>query len=160
MSLPSGCCGVSGAPGLCSMGMAGEVVMLRCSAMRLCSVTFSVKGLLFRKGEGTRWVMGLMERWIGRLVVGGAGVSGVSAGGVLSLCSRSELASFTGERLDRKDLACSEVKMAFFLAAFFSSRWSRRLSFPGFGRVGGGERWWRMGAGWMEDVTVISIVIS
>lgn len=142
------------------MGMAGEVVSLRCSAMRLCSVTFSVKGLLFRKGEGTLWVMGLTERQVGRLAEGGAVVLGVSAVGVLSLCSRSGLASFTGERLDRKDLACSETRMAFFLAAFFSSRWSRRLSFPGFGRVGGGERWWRMGAGWMEDDTVISIVIS
>ncbi|XP_009461223.1 PREDICTED: troponin T, fast skeletal muscle [Nipponia nippon] len=88
------------------MGMADEVVSLRCSAMRLCSVTFNVKGLLFRKGEGTRWVMGLTER--------------------------SGLASFTGERLDRKDLACSEARMAFFLAAFFSSFWSRKLSFPGF----------------------------
>jgi len=140
VSVPSGCCGVSGAPGLCSMGMAEEVVSLRCSAMRLCSVTFSVKGLLFRKGEGTRWVTGLTERWVGGLVEGGAVVSGVSAGGALSLCSRSELASFTGERLDRKDLACSEPRTAFFLAAFFSSRWSRRLSFPGFGRVGGGGR--------------------
>nr|XP_013813226.1 PREDICTED: troponin T, fast skeletal muscle [Apteryx mantelli mantelli] len=67
--------------------------------MRLCSVTVSVKGLLFRKGDETR----------------------------------SGLASFTGERLDRKDLACSDASTAFFLAAFFRSLWSRRLSFPGFG---------------------------
>lgn len=90
----------------------------------------------------------------------GATALGVSAGGTFSLCSRSELASFTGERLDRKDLACSAASMAFFLAAFFSSCWSRRLSFLGFGRVGGGDAWWRMGVGWMEDDTVISMVIS
>lgn len=94
-----------------------------------------------------------------RLVQAGAEASGVSVGGRLS-CSRSELASFTGERLDRKDLDCSAASRAFFLAAFFSSCWSRRLSLRGFGSVGGGERWWRVGAGWTEDETVINIVIS
>lgn len=141
-SVPSSCWGALGTPGSCSGDSAGGVVSLRCSAMRLCSVTFNTKGLLLRKGECTRWwVTGLMERCTGRLVGPGAAVAalGVSAGGTFSLRSRSELASFTGERLDRKALACSAASMAFFLAAFFSSCWSRRLSFLGFGRVGGGD---------------------
>lgn len=158
---PPGCCGVWGAPGLCGGGSAGGVVNLRCSAMRLCSVTFRAKGLPLRIGEGARcWVTGLTERWPVRLAHAGAAALGVSVGGRLSLCSRSELASFTGERLDRKDLACSAASTAFFLAAFFSSCWSLRLSLRGFGSVGGGERWWWVGAGWTEDETVISIVIS
>lgn len=117
--------------------MGGEAVSWRCWAVHLCSVTFSVGGLSLWEGEGTLWEMEVAERW----EMEGASASGGSAGGRLSSCSRSELASFTGERLDLKDLVCSKAKAAFFLAAFFSRRWSLRLSFPGFGRVGGGGRW-------------------
>lgn len=159
--MPSGCCGASGAPGLCSRGMAEEAVSLTCSAMRRCSVTFSVKGFPLRNGERARCWTGLMESWAGGGAQGAAVGSGRSAGpAALSAHSWSGLASLTGDRLERKDLPCSEARMAFFLAAFFSSRCSLRLSFPGFGRVGGGERGWWLEADWVEADTVISIVIS
>lgn len=131
----------------------GETESLRCSERLLCSETVNVKGFPLRKGDETWWTTGLMEkrggRWMVRCVVVSAGFSGEER-------SKSGLASLTGERLDRNDVACCAVNVAFFFAAFFKSLCSLRLSFPGFGRMGGGGAW-----GWREagGVTVISILI-
>lgn len=138
--IPFGCQGDC----LCTGDAAGETESLRCSEILLCSVTLSVNGLAFGKGDETWWMTGLMENRGGRRMVMCVNVSGVFRGDERSLCSRSGLASLTGERLDRNDLACWEASGAFCFATFFKSLWSLRLSFPGFGSMaGGGICGWR-----------------
>lgn len=99
----------------------GEVVILRCSERLLCSVTLNVKGFPLGKGEETWWIMGLMEKRGGRLMVRCVVVSVGFRGEERSLCSKSGLASLTGDRLDRNDVVCCADKAAFFFAAFFKS---------------------------------------